>query len=261
MLNKTLKRLIRSFGPMGLAVFCVTTASASSLCTTMTAADFAALGAGGCQFNNTTFYSFSYSYTPGALSAPVPAAAVTVSFSSVGGDPLEPIITFSANWDSTQEDISDIRIHYSASTFASPATNGMTPSIVAAQMALSGNFGFNNTTDPLGSFVSGAETVRLDAPGVGSTALDANIQPDSGTSYGLMSASSGNVSFAGQTQISISKDIQLFAGDNPDDADLLQFQDGLTETVSPEPGTWLITLGGMAAGLANLLLRRAKGNA
>jgi hypothetical protein len=227
----------------------------------MTAADFSALGVGGCQFNNTTFYSFSYTYTPGTFSAAVPAAAVIVSFSSAGGDPLEPIITFSANWDTTQEDISDIRIHYSASTFASPVTNGRTPSIVAAEMALSGNFGFNNTTDTLGSFVSGAETVGLDVPGVGSAAVDANIQPDPGTPYGSMSAASGNVSFAGQSQISISKDIQLFAGDNPDDANLTQFQDGLIETVSPEPGTWLITLGGMLAGLANLLGKRAKGNA
>src|SRR5690349_11643682 len=170
----------------------ITAGYAAPLCvgTVADAAQFAAAGTGGCQFGNIIYYNFSYGYANSA-SNPVPANAVSVTFSNTGGDPARPTITFVANWDAFFLDVTDIRIQYSASVL------GGAP-IVGANMTLTGSFGFA-PPDPFGSLVSGAETVFLDVPGTGLVHVNAGIQPTSGTPFGPMSSSSGDVGFAAQT--------------------------------------------------------------
>jgi hypothetical protein len=225
----------------------MTAAYAAPLCVgnILDASQFVAAGTGGCQFGNIIYYNFSYGYANSASTA-VPSNAVSVSFSNTGGDPARPTITFAANWDAFFADITDIRIQYSA------AIVGGAP-IVGANMTLSGSFGFA-PPDPLGSFVSGAETVFLDVPGSGLAHVTTGIQPTSGTPFGPMSASSGDVGFAPQTQVSISKDIQLFAGFPPDDALLTRIDQELILS-GPEPGTY-VTFGGGLLGLAFFMRKR-----
>jgi len=247
--NKAGTKLI----PILAALICVAAAGAAPLCTTMSAQNFAAEGGIGCQFGNTIFYNFGYTYTPGPNSAAVPDTAVTVTFTLDGADPNRPTVNFSANWDTKNEDISDIRINYQVATVP---VLGVPIYMVAGFMNIGGNFGFQ-APDTLGSLVSAAETVSLDNPGTGSASIDANILPTDPTPYGFMSTGSGDVGFSAQTQISISKDIQLFAGDAPDDANLTQISQGLQEVVGPEPGTYT-TFGGAFIGLTFLLRKRAK---
>jgi len=235
---------------LALASSVLTTAAyAAPLCVgnVSDASQFVAAGTGGCQFGNIIYYNFSYGYSNG-FSAPVPANAVSVTFSNTGGDPARPTITFAANWAALAifADVTDIRIQYSASIL------GGAP-IVGANMTLTGSFGFA-APDTLGSFVSGAETVFLDVPGTGLVNVNAGIQPTSGTPFGQMSSSSGDVGFAPQTQVSISKDIQLFGGFPTDDALLTRIDQELILS-GPEPGTYA-TFGGGLVGLAFFLRKR-----
>jgi hypothetical protein len=245
-------------------VFCVSGLQATPACTTSvtTAADFAGLGSGGCQFDNLIFYNFLYNYT--ALYSPAePAGSVTVQFNLVGGN---PVVSFLGSWDAVNGDNTDVHIDYSVATALPPLTPPLT--ITGANMTLTGKFG-NQAGDTLGgSIASGGETVQLDIPGggtptsysvgIGGAALPSN------TPWQQFS-SSGGVAFSGQTQISITKDIALFAGSQlyggagpgPDDALLTRIDQGLTVTqATPEPVTYF-SLGSGLLGIGYLIRRRA----
>jgi hypothetical protein len=232
---------------------------ATPMCTTAVtnAQDLAGLGLGGCQFGNVIFYNFSYTYD-NSNSPAEDASAVNVSFSDAGANPLMPVISFAGSWDAQNDDITDIRIHYSVAVMT-----GVPLTITASNMGISGNFGYQPGDSIGGSFVSGAETVAKDVPGTGTVQVNANIGPYAAfRTWGPDSAFSGNISFAGQTQISVAKDIQIFAGDTlaggADDGQLTQIDEGLVLSGAgvPEPSAYL-TLGLGLVGIAQLLRRRS----
>lgn len=249
------------------AISCVAGLQAAPVFCTVgatTASAWAGLGNGGCEFDNLIFYDFTYSYT--APNSPgEPGSAVTVQFSLAGANPATPLVSFLGSWDAVNGDNTDIHITYSVATANPPLNPPLT--ITGANMTLTGKFG-NQAGDTMGgSIASAAETVNLDVPGGGT--------PDTyGVGIGGVSlppntawqqfSGSGGVAFAPQTQISLTKDIALFAGSKlysgtgpgPDDALLTQIDEGLTLVQGPEPVTYF-SLGTGLLGIGYLIRKRA----
>jgi len=236
--------------------FLAACASAAPLCTTVvaTAADFAAQGHGGCQFGDKVFYDFTYSYSPGG-GTPVPGTSVVVQFSDFLNQPTMPVVSFIANWDTVNGQQGDVRIAYSVSA----PTTGM---MYSSTMTLSGyvsdvDINLFNT-----SYISGAESICC--PGPGNTVVHLNtLLAPTNTQPGLQfQTASDQVFYTPTTQISILKDIFIYAGDFPNQARLTRIDQGLIEQdVSlPEPGGYLLLGSGLIllAGFSKRAVRMNK---
>ena len=238
---------------------------ATPLCTSVVtnAANFQALGNGGCQFGDKIFYDFTYSYTlensTGAVisTTTVPGSSVSVQFSNLGGVPTEPVVTFLANWDVKYGQQGDVRITYNVTA---PVEEAM----ISATLGLTGYVSNVSPGVQARSYISGAESICCPGPGNAVDHLGVTLNPPkSGTAGLLLESGSAQVNFAGTTQIAISKDIFILAGSNTggtpptgNEAILTRIDQGLIEDPlpSPEPATVLL----LALGLAPLVyLRRS----
>ena len=244
-----LKRTLLGF------VFAVVCASAAPLCTAVvaTATDFEAQGITGCQFGNNVFYNFTYSYAPGG-GTPVPGSAVTVQFSELGNQPTMPVVSFFASWDTVRGQQGDVRIAYSV---LAPVSAMM----YSSTLTLSGYVSDVDISLFNTSYISGAETICCPGPGNSVVKLNALLAPPN-TQPGLQfQTQTDQVFYAPTTQISVLKDIFIYAGDSPNQATLTRIDEGLFEQgVSlPEP-TGFFLLGGGLILLAGLSKRAIGSN-
>lgn len=240
-------------------------ALAAPLCTAAvtTAADFQALGNGGCQFGDKIFYGFTYSYTlsdsnGNSLPPNVAASAVAVSFSDLAGASWAPIVSFVSNWDVINGEQGDIRIGYSVlAASTAPMFN--------ASLTLSG---FVSNVDPANQFssvISGNETICC--PGSSAVTIGPALVPGSNPSGLVFQTATDSSFFVRTTQLDFSKDIFLSAGSNSgvpggppngNEATLTRIDEGLLESV-PEPVSFLL-LGSGLIGVVFLTKRVRNGN-
>lgn len=245
----------------------ISTAGAAPLCTDVVqnAAQFQALGQGGCQFGDKIFYGFTYDYQmedSGGKTLPsgVPGSAVTVLFSNAGSLSYMPVVSFLANWDVINGEQGDVRITYSVQA---PLAHAMTE----ASLGLSGFVSDVDPANQFNSYISGAETICCPGPGTSTVPLSGELDPPPGPVGLTFKTASGSANFAPATQIDISKDIFLSAGSdsgnpggppNGNEATLTRIDQGLTELQTvPEPLSSLLFGSGLI-GLAVLAKRVGK---
>jgi hypothetical protein len=221
---------------------------AAPLCTDVvtTAASFAALGAGGCQFGDKLFSNFTYTYTVDGGPGNVPAGNVNVTFFNLGGDPNKPVVRFTTTgpgWTVRDGHTSDISISY---TVDAPSINPMT----GASMTVDGVVS-NVSPGIFMSLVAGAESICCPGPGNTTVDLSANLVPLPPPSGPTPTSASDSKTFAGATHIILTKDIFLFGGGTADPntgniATVTQIDEGLFEgTTIPEPMTFVLFGSGM----------------
>src|SRR5262249_44953957 len=152
--------------------------TAAPLCTSftnLTAATLQSMGTQGCRFGDKIFYNFSYSYNLqdengaflGDVDSPnVPASAVTVQFSNLGGNVLDPVLSLIGTWKVSHGIQGDIRLQYDV----------MAPQALAMVYSSLNAYGYVTNTDPDNDFSSSilvAETVCC--PGGNQVALSAGL--------------------------------------------------------------------------------------
>jgi len=246
-----------------ILVLCAGTSGlvAAPLCTSfvgLNAATMTALGSVGCQFGDKIFNNFTYNYaiydSNGNLvpngSAPagapdVAASDVSVQFTNLGGDPLQPVMTLSAvgGWMASQGYTTDIRLHYAISA---PPSSAMYKAWVKLYGTLT-NVDPDNLFAP---YVSGNEVVGV--AGFPSKILATSLDPPAFQSLvGVPVTGYDSVNFPAVTLIELTKDIVISSGDSPNVAVLTQIDEGLSELGAPEPTSAILLGGGLLAlGLA-----------
>jgi hypothetical protein len=229
-----------------------TEAHAAPLCTAVatTAAGFEAQGNIGCQFGDKVFFNFQYIYTlqnsSGVPLTPnVPATAVAIQFSDVGGA-FQPVISFISTWDVIDGEQGDVRIVYDVS--APPAA-----AMFASSLTLNGLVSNVNPNTQFSSFISGAESTCCPGPGNAVVTLGGALNAPL-TASGLVPRTSTERAFyPASTLISISDDIFVNAGTdatasgpsggppNGNEATLTRLDQGITEqTGIPEPRSFFL---------------------
>jgi len=231
---------------------------ASPVCTTMTAAQFQALGNGGCQFGDAAFYAFTYSYSlqdsdGNSLPSNVPATAVTVQFWDLANFSYQPVVSFLGNWDVMDGRQGDIRINY---TVSAPASDPM----YGAWMKLSGSVSNVDPDTQFSSYISGGESLCCPGAGTSVVALGVELDPPE-TASGLVSVTgTDSKGYNPSTRVSFTKDIFLSAGSNSgipgpppngNQAILTRIDEGLLQGLPiPEPLSFLL----FGSGLISIVL-------
>ena len=245
-----------------VALLTLTTGSglfAVQLCTSytnLTAAALQGLGPTGCKFGDKIFYNFTYScilqdengvFAGDADSPMVDASSVHIQFSNLGGNPLNPVVSFLGPWLVSHGVQGDIRLQYSV---MAPPANAMVYSSLEA-------LGFVSNWDPDNDFSSSilvAETVCC--PGGNSVSLTTALTAPLTQTGPLFTNGGDGQAYAPATVITVAKDIFLDSGTGANTVTLTRIDQGLLEI--PEPLSFVLFGSGLiAVGLLCMRRKRA----